>query len=178
MGNQNVQLIGVEECTLEQKLNVVMWSGLVTNGSQSGSAKKNTKEWVWKSTVKPPIFELQKEKETFLQAWRDFCNAGASYSKTNAKGKGITRTPLQSDPFASEDQQRLNIIPSVESEPTRLVRSFLQSCRKLLRDEQALLEMQNLINKCEQPISLDATNRYVHHIKKYIRTGREMQLSA
>ena len=37
--------------------------------------------------------------------------------------------------------------------------------------------MQNLINKCKQPISLDVVNRVVHHIKKYIWTGTEMRLS-
>lgn len=38
--------------------------------------------------------------------------------------------------------------------------------------------MQNLIDKCEQPISMDVVNRAVHHINKYVRTGREMRLSA
>lgn len=65
----------------------------------------------------------------------------------------------------------------MESELTGLVRSFLKSCLKLLRDERVLLKMQNLINKCEQPTSLDAANKDVHHIKKYIRIGREMRLS-
>lgn len=54
----------------------------------------------------------------------------------------------------------------------------LQSCLKLLRDECVLLEMQNLIDKCEQPISMVAANKVVHHIKKYVWTGREMRLSA
>ena len=58
------------------------------------------------------------------------------------------------------------------------MRSFLQSCLKSLRDERVLLEMQNLINKCEQPISLVVVNRVFHHIKKYIWTWREMQMSA
>ena len=80
--------------------------------------------------------------------------------------------------FVGEDQQQLNIKPSVERERTGLVRSFLHSCLKLLRDEQALLKMQNLIYKCEQPISLATANKAVHHIKKYIQTGREMRLSA
>ena len=40
-----------------------------------------------------------------------------------------------------------------------------------------LLEMHNLINKCEQPISLATANKVVHHIKKYIQIGREMWLS-
>ena len=46
-----------------------------------------------------------------------------------------------------------------------------------MRDERALVEIQNLINKCEQPISLATTNN-VYHIKKHIRIGREMRLSA
>ena len=62
MGNQNVHFIGVEERTPEQKLNVVMQSGLVSDGAQSGSAKQTTMEWVRKSIVKLPTFELQKEK--------------------------------------------------------------------------------------------------------------------
>ena len=41
-----------------------------------------------------------------------------------------------------------------------------------------MLEMQNLIDKCEQPISMVVANRVVHHIKKYVRTRREMRLSA
>ena len=87
----------------------------MTDGSELGSAKKTTEEWVRKSTIKSPTFELQKEKETFLQAQGDFCDAGASCSKTNAKGKGIVSTPLWSDPFAGEYHQPLNIRPSVES---------------------------------------------------------------
>ena len=83
---------------------VVTRSGLATNGSQLSSVKQPTMECVWKSTAKPPTFELQKEKETFLQAQRDFCDAGASYSRTNDKGKGIEIIPLRSDPFTGEDQ--------------------------------------------------------------------------
>ena len=81
-----------------------MQSGLVTDGFQSGSAKKTNEEWVQKSTVKPPTFDVQKEKETFLQAQRYFCDAGASCSNTNDKVKGIASTLLQSNPFEGEDQ--------------------------------------------------------------------------
>ena len=66
MGNQNVQLIGVEDSTPEQNLNVVTRSGLVTDGAQLGGVKQSIAEWGRKSTVKSPTFELQKEKETFL----------------------------------------------------------------------------------------------------------------
>ena len=85
---------------------------------------------------------------------------------------------MQSDPFAGKDQKPLDVRPKVESKSTGLERSFLKSCLKLLRDERALLEMQKLIDKCKQPISMVVANRVVHHIKKYIRMGREMLLSA
>ena len=40
-----------------------------------------------------------------------------------------------------------------------------------------MLEIHNLIDRCKQPISMATTNREVHHIKKYVRTRIEMQLS-
>ena len=41
-----------------------------------------------------------------------------------------------------------------------------------------MLEIQNLIDRCEQPISMVPSNRFMHHIKKYVHTRREMQLRA
>ena len=58
MGNQNVQLIGAEDRTPEQKLNVVTQSGLATKGVQSDNAKNSTTEWVRKLTTKSPTLEL------------------------------------------------------------------------------------------------------------------------
>ena len=62
----------------------------------------------------------------------------------------------------------MNIRPHEEDGSTGLMKSFLQSYLKLLRDEQVMLEMQKFIEKCEQPISMAAMNRVVHHIKKYV----------
>ena len=67
------------------------------------------------------------------------------------KGNGIVSIPLRSDPFVGEDQHQMNIRPNKENEFIGLVKSFLQSCLKLLRDERALHEMQSLIDKCQQP---------------------------
>ena len=41
-----------------------------------------------------------------------------------------------------------------------------------------ILEVQNLIDRCEQPTPMATTNRAIHYINKYVRTGGEMQLSA
>lgn len=112
--------------------------------------KKSTAEWVQKLTDKPSTFDLKKQKETFLQGQRDFGDVTVSCSKTIDKGKGIVSIPLQSDPYACEDQQLLNSIHHEENKTIGLVKSFLQSYLKLLRDERALCEMQSLIDKCEQ----------------------------
>ena len=57
----------------------------------------------------------------------------------------------------------------------------------MLKDENVLLEIQTLIDKCEQstPIIVVklvddsvAMNIAVHQIKKYIRTGKMMRLNA
>ena len=178
MGNHNVQLIGVENRTRHKNLNVIMRSGWATDGAQKAGEKQPTTEWVQKSTMKPPIFDLQKEKKTFLQAQRDFCDLGASCSKTDDKRKGTARILLRSDPYAGEVQHQMSTRPYEESESTGLVRSFLQNCLKLLRDERELLEIQTLIHRCEQSTPIIATNIVVHQIKKYIRTRKEMRLNA
>ena len=94
MGNQNVQLICAKDHTPQQKLNIVTRSGLATDGAQSSGAKKPTAKWVQKSIDKPSTFDLQKQKETFLQAQRDFNDVTTSFSNTIDKGKGIVSIPL------------------------------------------------------------------------------------
>ena len=58
MANQNVQFIGAEDPTPQQKINVAMRSGLVTDGAQSSGVKQPTMVWVQKMIDKPPMFDL------------------------------------------------------------------------------------------------------------------------
>ena len=67
------------------------------------------------------------------------------------------------------------------------MKSFLQSCLQLLKDEKVVLEIQNLVDRYDRsmyvvvakPIEyFSNTNKVVHQIKKYIQTGREMRLNA
>ena len=67
------------------------------------------------------------------------------------------------------------------------MKSFLQSCLQLLKDEKAVLEIQNLVDRYDQSMSIvvvkpidyfSTTNKVVHQIKNYIQTGREMRLNA
>ena len=67
-----------------------------------------------------------------------------------------------------------------------LVKSFLHSCLKSLKDDKALSEIHALIDRYGQSIPIIVarpandyvtTNRAVHQIKKYIRTNKEMRLN-
>ena len=77
----------------------------------------------------------------------------------------------------------MNIKTCEEGGPSGLVKSFLQSCLQLLKDEKEVLEIHNLVDRYDQSMFVVAakpaeyfsnTNKVVHQIKKYIQTGREM----
>ena len=94
---------------------------------------------------------------------------------------------LQTNPYVEEFYQQLNTEACEESKYSALVKSFLQSCLHLLRDEKAIVEIEKLIDSCDRSMfvvvaeyeeHLSNTNKEVHQIKKYIRTGREMRLNA
>ena len=60
-----------------------------------------------------------------------------------------------------------------EAKSTSKVKSFLQSCLKLIHDEMTQSKVQHLIDYCDP-----TTERAINQIKRYICTGREMRLSA
>lgn len=109
---------------------------MTTEGAREERVKQPTMEWVRKSAMRLPTFDVQKEKETFLQARGDFTNTGASCSKAREQRNGTERIPLRSDPCITEFQHQAR--PYEENESMGIVKSFLQSCLKLLKDEKAL----------------------------------------
>ena len=58
--------------------------------------------------------------------------------------------PLQSNPYVEEVQRRVNIKTNEQSKPSNLVKTFLQSCLHLLRDEKAISEIHNLIDSYDR----------------------------
>ena len=61
---------------------------------------------------------------------------------------------------------------------TGSVHSFLRSCLKLVRNEQAITKLQRIIDQCQPSSSVSSTQRFVHNITGHTRTGREMRLTA
>ena len=62
-------------------------------------------------------------------------------------------------------------IASKENELASNIKSFLQSCLKLIRDENAQIELQRLIDHYDPSILLTTTERVVNQIKRYVHTG-------
>ena len=64
-----------------------------------------------------------------------------------------------------------------EDEMTGSVHSFLRSCLKLVINEQAIREIQRIIDQCQPSSSMSSTQPSIHNIMGHTRTGREMRLT-
>lgn len=95
-----------EEC---QSINIVMHSGMDT-GEDKGK-QPETEGWVHHDAEKEVGFDLNRAKETFMEAKKKFVEASTSRSEEKPVGN-------------SEVQ---NVDPS-------LLATFLKTCMKLLRD--------------------------------------------
>jgi hypothetical protein len=163
--NQNVQFIRVEQRPLDPTMNVVTRSGAVTGGHPT----KPSGTWVRKAEEKNPATDLNKFKETFVHTSREFC----ILNPPSEKGKGPeiegTSTRLRSDWKESTISTACQ-----ENEPASNIKSFLQSCLKLILDENAQLEVQRPTDYCDPTNIPTATERAVNHIQRYVLIGQEM----
>ena len=72
---QNIQLIVVEQRPVPT-INVVTRSGATTE--VQNKEKQSTEAWVRKAPEKIPAFDVEREKETFMEAKRDFADPNTS----------------------------------------------------------------------------------------------------
>ena len=118
--------------TVEQRLvlsiNVVTRSGATTQ--VQNKEKQPDEAWVRKTPEKILAFDVGREKGTFMEAKKDFADSRTSVAPTK------------------QHQQHLQ---SQEASPDQVstLSSFLQSCMKLLRNQNALNELQKFIASCE-----------------------------
>lgn len=85
--NQNIQLITTETRDEALELNIITRSGLNTKGIPEEQRHHPNAEWVRLEVTKDYVWDLQKKKETFLQATQEFCDKGALSSKTEDIGR-------------------------------------------------------------------------------------------
>ena len=86
--------------------------------------------WVPKTPQKIPAFDVGREKETFMEAKKDVYDPGTSVA------------PMQYHQQQLQSQE-------ASTDKVSTVSSFLQSCMKLLRNQNALNELQKVIASCE-----------------------------
>ena len=75
---QNVQLVSIEPRPIPA-VNVVTRSGATTD--VQSKEKQPDEAWVRKAVEKAPAFDVRQEKETFLEARRDFADPDLSAAK-------------------------------------------------------------------------------------------------
>ena len=125
-------------------------------GSKCSSEKQHAEAWVRKAPEKIPAFDVEREKETFMEAKKDFSDLSTSVA------------PVQ------QHQQQQSQSQEDSTDKVSTLSSFLQSCMKLLRNQNALNELQKVIAFCE-PRRSSGKERTINRVR---RIGREMRLHA
>jgi len=121
--------------------------------------------WFRKFGEKNAEFDLHREKETFMEARESFMGPGASRSQNQMSI--VSRKDKPKDTIATQD-----------SDPMML-KSFPQTCMKLLWNQKVVEGQQALIDNCaneDNPLPKQCAVNKVKRSKK--RTDREMWLTA
>ena len=97
---------------------MMLRSGMAMREDMGKKPEEST--WVCKAPAKEPEFDLERAKETFMQAKKSFAEAS---------------------PSGSKDQLELGMDPS-------MLNTFLETCMKLLHNNKAVKGLQKLITRC------------------------------
>ena len=117
--------------------------------------KQPAEAWVRNAPGKIPAFDVERGKETFMEAKRDFADPNTSV-------------------VPAQQPQQQSQPPEASTDKVSTLSSFLQSCMKLLRNQNALNELQKVIASCK-PQRSSSKEKTVNRVR---RTGREMRLHA
>ena len=117
--------------------------------------KQPSKVCVRKAPEKVPALDSEREQETVMEAKRDFVDPST------------TVVPAQQHQQESQLQE-------ASTDKVSTLSSFLWSCMKLLRNQNALKELQKVLAFCEPQRRVDK-EKTVNRVR---RTGREMRLNA
>lgn len=116
------------------RISIVTWSGVATGEDRVEGKNLVVDTWVRKAGEKNIWFDLQKEKENFLEVKKIFIDPRAS--------KLMTQTQLQ--PWKNTPE----VGTTMENLDSTVLKSFLEMCMKLLRDQKVVEGLQELINNC------------------------------
>ena len=149
---QNLQMLSIEQRPAPA-INVVTISGATTHIQPAETQPDEA--CVRQAPMKVPSFVIEREKETFMETKQDF---GES-----------TTVVAPAQPHQQQSQ-----LQEASTNKVSTLSSFLQSCLKLLRNQNALSELQKVIASCK-PQQGSGREKAIHRVR---RTGREMRLNA
>ena len=92
--------------------------------------KQPDEAWVRTALEKILAFDVEREKETFMEAKRDFVDPSTSVAP-------------------AQPQKQQSQLQEASTDKVSTLSSFLQSCMKLLRNQNALSELQKVIASYE-----------------------------
>lgn len=115
---QNLQMMRVEPREEDPNVNIVLRSG-VTSGKDKGKQSEES-TWVCKALEKEVEFDLERARETFMEANKSFFEASTLGNRDNLAE--------EMDPY--------------------MLTTFLETCMKLLCNSKVVKGLYELINRC------------------------------
>ena len=112
-----------------------MRSGLSTEGPQLNNRIQSSDVLVRRPDAKKPIFDVQMEKEAFMQARSEFCTGETSTSTPPLRSNGPTIEMMRSD----GEFQGPTI--TIDKEHTNVLQTFSHNCLKLMKNEHAMAKL-------------------------------------
>ena len=132
-------------------------------------------EWVRRAPNKATPLDLQKNKQTFQEAKAFFDDPMQSRSQV-PPSRGVPQQAPCGDSLVQTSQATTSGRCDKE-EMAGSVYSFLRSCLKLVRNEQAITKLQRIIDQSQPSSSVSSTQHVVHNIMGHTRTESEMRLT-
>lgn len=131
---QNVQMMKAEPREEDTNVNMMLRSGAAT-GEYKGK-KPEEDAWVHKTPRKQPEFDLERTKETFMEAKKGFTETSTSGSKDQADPKMYTS----------------------------MLTTLLETCMKLLQDTKVVKGLKEMITRCTRPDEPCMVRRLGKHV--------------
>ena len=110
---------------------------------------------VRKAPEKAPAIDIEREQETVMETKRDFVDPSTSV-------------------VPAQQHQQESQLQEASTDKVSTLSSFLQNCMKLLRNQNALKELQKVLAFCEPQRRVDKEKT----VNRGRRTSREMRLNA
>lgn len=162
---QNIQMMRSEQRKDDPRINTLTQSGTTTREDKAEDKNPEADTCVRKARENNTGFDLQEEKANFLEAKKSFVDIGDLTSNMQ-----MQLVPKKNAP---------EVGTAMENPNSTVLKSFLQTCMKLLRDQKAVEGLQKLIDNCASKENPQHEKFIVNKVNKNKkRNGREMQLTA